>query len=67
MNKIDFRKTSQDIGNVYVWIDKDKVQYGINGTSFHGTISRDKFKNHEISEMVFHEIHNNKDCKWEER
>lgn len=39
MNKIDFRKTNQRIGNIYIWenepTDKFKYSVGINGTNEH--------------------------------
>lgn len=36
MSRIDFRKSSQRVGNVYVWkVGKDTYDVGINGTSKH--------------------------------
>jgi len=58
MNKIDFRKKSQYIGNMYIWIGKHLVRYGVNGTSFHDSISRDEFSNEDIMYMIYKKINN---------
>jgi len=58
--KIDFRLSRQYLNGWYIYNYKDKVEYGVNGTSNHYTLSKDEYSLNLIKNMILKTIFSTK-------
>jgi len=57
---MDFRFKKQYFGNWYIYNQKDKIEYGVNGTSHHYSISKKDYSLGVIKDIILRTIFSTK-------